>query len=196
MPNNNQQVIDQNITLDVLRKLSGDMLWENAFQPSTHNNLTNNKFRFLLTRCPTVSYFCQRANVPSLGFGTTIQSSSSGVPIRRPGTSYVYEDLQIAFAVDENMTNWLELHNWIKNLGVSYDKDKESLVEFQKTASAYLIILNSAYRPIVNVKFKNIYPTFLSALDFDSSNTDTETMIASATFAYTHYEIETLSNPA
>ena len=46
------------------------------------------------------------------------------------------------------------------------------------------------------VKFKNIYPTFVSGIDFDSSNTDAETIIATATFAYTHYEIEVFtSNP-
>jgi hypothetical protein len=44
------------------------------------------------------------------------------------------------------------------------------------------------------VKFKNIYPTFLSGIDFDSSNTDTETVLATATFSYTHYEIQTFTN--
>jgi hypothetical protein len=127
-----------------------------------------------------------------LSFGTSIQSNPTGISIRRPGTSYVYEDLQIGFAVDENMKNWLEIHNWIKDLGLSYTGTTEKYNENQKVASAYLLVLNSSYRPIINIKYKNIYPTFISSIEFDSSTADTDPVIATATFAYTHYEIEVL----
>ena len=100
MPNNNDQIISGNIPDNILRDMPGDFLFENEFQPSTHNLLTNNKFRFVLTRCPTVTYFCQRANIPSLSFGVSQNSNPTGITSRRPGTSYVYEDLQIGFAVD------------------------------------------------------------------------------------------------
>ena len=189
MPNNSQQIIRDNVPASILKDLPGDMLFENNFQPTTNNTLTNNKFRFVMTRCPTMTYFCQRANVPSLSFGTSIQSNPTGVTIKRPGTSYVYEDLQIGFSVDENMKNWLEIHNWIKDLGVSYNSATEVLNEHQKVASAYLLVLNSAYRPIISFTFKNLYPTFLSGIDFDSSAADTDTIIATATFSYTHYEV-------
>jgi hypothetical protein len=196
MPNNLDQIIIQNVPDSIIRDLPGDALFENFFQPTTHNNLTNNKFRFILTRCPTLTYFCQRANIPSLSFGTTVQSNPTGVSIRRPGTSYVYEDLQIGFAVDENMKNWLEIHNWIKDIGLSYNRNTETLYEHQKVANAYLLVLNSAYRPIITIKYKNIYPTFVSSVDFDSSLPDTDPIIATATFAYTHYEVDVLtSNP-
>lgn len=190
MPINNQQVIKDIIPDGLLKDLPGDFLFENPFQPATNNNLTNNKFKFVMTRCPTMTYFCQRANVPSIGFGTSIQSNSTGITIKRPGTSYVYEDLQIGFAVDENMKNWLEIHNWIRDLGISYRGSTEVLTENQKIATAYLLVLNSAYRPLLCFKFKNVYPTFLSGIDFDSSAQDTETIIANATFSYTHYEVE------
>lgn len=190
MPNNNKQVISGNVPASILSELPGDMLYENSFQPATHNNLTNNKFRFILTRCPTMTYFCQRANIPSISFGTSIQSNPTGITIKRPGTSYVYEDLQVGFAVDETMKNWIEIHNWIKDLGVSYNSSIERFKEHQKVANAYLLVLTSEYRPQIAFKFKNLYPTFLSGIDFDSSNTDTDAVIATATFSYTHYEIE------
>jgi len=194
MPNNNQQIIRDNVPSSILKDLPGDMLFENNFQPTTNNTLTNNKFRFVMTRCPTMTYFCQRANVPSLSFGTSIQSNPTGVTIKRPGTSYVYEDLQIGFSVDENMKNWLEIHNWIKDLGVSYNSATEVLNEHQKVASAYLLVLNSAYRPMISFTFKNVYPTFLSGIDFDSSLADTDTIIATATFSYTHYEVNVFTS--
>ena len=194
MPNNGQQVLRDIIPDNILRDLPGDFLFENPFQPVTNNNLTNNKFRFVLTRCPTMTYYCQRANIPSLSFGTSVQSNPTGVSIRRPGTSFVYEDLQVGFAVDENMKNWMEIHNWIRDIGFSYVGAAEVLRESQKTASAYLLVLNSAYRPFMTIKYKNVYPTFLSGVDFDSSLMDTDPIIATATFAYTHYEIEVYTN--
>jgi hypothetical protein len=187
---NNQQVVKNIVPASVLQELPGDFLNENPYQPDTHNTLTNNKFKFMLTRCPTMTYFCQRANIPSLGFGTSIQSNPTGISIKRPGTSYVYEDLQIGFAIDESMKNWMEIHNWIKDLGISYNTATEVLPEKQKVCSAYLLVLNSNYRPYMVVKYKNVYPTFLSGIDFDSSNTDTDTVLATATFTYTHYELE------
>lgn len=190
MPNNSKQVIKDSVPFGLLKDLPGEFLAENGFQPDTNNLLTNNKFRFIIGRCPFVSYFCQRANIPSLSFGTSIQSNPTGVTIKRPGTSYVYEDLQVGFAVDENMKNWIELHNWIKDLGVSYQGPPEVINEGQKVSSAYLVVMNSQYRPIITFKYKNVYPTFLSGIEFDSSQTDTDNVIATATFAYTHYEIE------
>lgn len=190
MPNNSNQVIKDSVPFGLLKDLPGDLLAENSFQPETNNLLTNNKFRFLISRCPTVSYFCQRANIPSLAFGTSIQSNPTGVTIKRPGTSYIYEDLQVGFGVDENMKNWLELHNWIRDLGISYRSPVEVLNEAQKVSNAYLFVLNSAYRPIITFKFKNVYPTFLGGIEFDSSQSDTDAVISTVTFAYTHYEVE------
>lgn len=190
MPNNNKQVIKDVVPANILAELPGDFLFENPFQPASHNTLTNNKFKFMMTRCPTMTYYCQRANIPSLSFGTSIQSNPTGIPIKRPGTSYVYEDLQVGFAIDENMKNWIEIHNWIKDLGISYQGATEVLREKQKTATAYLLVLNSAYRPYMVIKYKNLYPIFLSGIEFDSSTADTDTVIATATFSYTHYEIE------
>jgi hypothetical protein len=184
----------------ILQTLPGDFLNEYSLAPDTHNLLTNNKFQFFIGRCPRLSFFSQRVNVPSLSFGTSIQSNPTGISSRRPGTSYVYDDLQVGFVVDENLTSWLEVHNWMIDLGINYRGDTEKFVpnkprESQKVSSASLLILNSNYKPIINYTFKNVYPTILSGIDFDSSQTDTDPIIAAATFAYTHYEVQVLTNP-
>lgn len=169
--------------------LPGELLVDNEFQPSNKNNLTTNKFLFVLPRTPYMTYFCQRANLPSLSFGTSIQSNPTAIEIKRPGTRLVYEDLQISFIVDEDMKNWLELHNWMKNIG-TYDTVTERLNEQQKTSNALMYILNSSYKTILNVTFYDLYPTFVSGIDFDSTNPDVDPVIATASFAYTHYKIK------
>jgi hypothetical protein len=169
--------------------LPGDLLMDNNFQPTNRNKLTTNRFLFNMTRTPYLAYFCQRVNIPSLGFGTSIQSNPTAIEIKRPGTRLIYEDLQIGFIVDEEMKNWLEIHNWLKKIS-TYDTVYDYLKEEQKTASALLYVMSAAYKPLLSIYFHDIYPTFLSSIDFDSTSPDSENIISTVTFSYTYYEIK------
>lgn len=194
MPLSEYQTFD-----DYIKKLGfwtpGDVLSTNPIQPANTNFLQNNKFQFKISRCPTVTYFCQRANIPSLSFGISIQSQPGGIVIKRPGTAYNYEDLQVGFLVNEDLTNWLEIYNWIKQIGISYDSSTEVIAEHQKVATGLLLVTDSKYKPIVSVKYMNMFPTFLSSIDFDSALPDTDPIVSTVTFTYTHYEINVLTNP-
>jgi hypothetical protein len=169
--------------------LPGDLLMDNNFQPTNRNKLTTNRFLFNMTRTPYLAYFCQRVNIPSLGFGTSIQSNPTAIEIKRPGTRLVYEDLQVGFIVDEEMKNWLEIHNWLKNIS-TYDTVHDYLKEEQKTSSALLYVMSAAYKPLLSIYFHDIYPTFLTSVDFDSTSPDSENIISTVTFSYTYYEIK------
>ena len=157
--------------------------------PTTNNYLTSNRFKFSIQRCPNIAHFCQRINVPSIGFGNSIQANPTGIEIRRPGTRYAFEDISLGFLVDENMKNWLEIFEWLKSIGI-YTGCKETIKEDDKVSTAYLLITNSAYVPIINVTYHNIFPVMLTSIDFDSTLGDAEPVIATATFAFTHYDIE------
>lgn len=169
--------------------LPGDLLMDNNFQPTNRNKLTTNRFLFNMTRTPYLAYFCQRVNIPSLGFGTSIQSNPTAIEIKRPGTRLIYEDLQVGFIVDEEMKNWLEIHNWLKNIS-TYDTVHDYLKEEQKTSSALLYVMSAAYKPLLSIYFHDIYPTFLTSVDFDSTSPDSENIISTVTFSYTYYEIK------
>ena len=56
-----------------------------------------------------------------------------------------------------------------------------------------LRILNSNYREVAQVKFRDLFPTSLTSLDFDATNTDVQYFTAEATFKYTIYNL-TASN--
>lgn len=181
-----------NIPDSVKEYLPGDFLTDANFQPLTTNFLTNNKFIFILNRTPTMTYYCQRANIPSVTTGVSIQAVPQAVQMQRPGTSVNLEDLQIGFAVDENVANWLEIFNWIKDITL-YGTYVEILREKQKVCDASLIVLNNAYRPIMRFTFYDVFPNYLSGLDFDSTMPDTDNIIASVNFTYSHFNAETIS---
>lgn len=170
-------------------QLPGDLLMDNDYQPTNRNKLTTNRFLFILTRAPYLTYFCQRVNLPSIGFGTSIQSNPTSIEIKRPGTRLVYEDLQVGFIVDEEMKNWLEIHNWMTKIG-TYDTVNDYLTENQKISTALIYILSASYKPLLTVEFYDIYPTFLTSIDFDVTSPDTEFVVSTATFSYTHYKIK------
>jgi hypothetical protein len=181
-----------NIPDSVKQYLPGDFQTNSSFQPEKTNFLTNNKFIFILNRCPNIAYFCQRANIPSVTHGVSIQNNPMAVQIQRPGTSVNLEDLQIGFAVDEQLKNWIEIFTWIKDITV-YGTYIELLKENQKVSDASLLVLNSAYRPILNFKFYDVFPNFLSGLDFDTTLPDTDNIIASVNFSYNYFDVETLT---
>jgi len=178
-----------NLPQSVKNRLPGDLLAKNPKQPENQNNLTTNKFLLYIPRLPTVTFFCQRANLPSLAFGISQQSSPTGVgPINRPGTRQSYEDLQVGFIVDEDMRNWTEIYEWMTSLGTDLGTT-EILPEHQKISSAALYILNSSYNINLTVTFHNMFPISLSGLDFDVSVQDIDPILSTAIFSYTHYTI-------
>ena len=54
-----------------------------------------------------------------------------------------------------------------------------------------LIVYNSKNIPKVEVKFKNMFPTSLSSLEYSQESSDVEYFKASASFRYLYYEVAT-----
>ena len=59
-------------------------------------------------------------------------------------------------------------------------------------SDATLIIYNSKNIPKLEVKFKDMFPTSLSSLDYSQESTDVEYFKATASFRYMYYEFETI----
>ena len=122
--------------------------------------------------------------------GVSLQSNPTAMDIKRPGTRHVFGDLSVTFVVDEDMKNWLEIYNWIRDLSNDTNAYSDILREDQKTSSALLTVFNSAYKPIIKVYFYHLFPTSLSGIDFDATLPSVDAVAAAATFTFTHYEIQ------
>ena len=177
-----------------------------AFQ----NQLTNRNFLspagflFNITKEPKVSFFCTSASIPYLSFETSIQPSYLK-DIDVPGEKLTYGDLIIRFLVDENLENYMAIHNWLTGIGfpetpeqfktqTTNDDNLRDLKEQWSDGS--LAILNSQYRKTADVKFRDLFPTSLTSLEFDATENDIQYFTAEATFKYTVYNIvDTEGNP-
>ena len=115
-----------------------------------------------------------------------------------PGEKVAYGDLTLNFLVDENMENYMAIHNWITQLGYpeSTENFKDLVTEVDGTremmnqfSDASLFILNSNYRTQSILKFKDVFPYSFTSLDFDSTVSDVQYFTAQASFKYTIYNI-------
>jgi hypothetical protein len=85
-------------------------------QIDNRNFLSPVGFKFTLSKEPKGSFFCNSARIPEINLGTAIQPSYlEGFDV--PGDKLTYGDFSLRFLVDENMENYMAIHNWLTGLG-------------------------------------------------------------------------------
>ena len=166
-------------------------------QVGNRNFLSGVAFKFNLTKFPKVDFFSNSARIPELNLELA-QQSSYLKNIAVPGERLTFGDFTLRFLVDENMENYLAVYNWLTGLGfpettkefADLIKDKDGQRDPKEAfCDGTLRILNSNYREVAKVKFNDLFPTSLTSLDFDATNTDVQYFTAEATFKYTIYNL-------
>lgn len=164
-------------------------------QITNRNFLSPAGFKFNIAKEPKVSFFCNTARIPEINLGLAIQPNYLK-DIDIPGEKLTYGDLTIRFLVDENLENYMAVHNWLTGLGAP-----ETLQEYKDLidgagenpnkafSDATLRVLNSNFKDAAVVKFKDMFPYSLSSLEFDATIPDIQYFTAQASFKYTIYNI-------
>ena len=169
--------------------------------PDNLNYLSNISFRLTMQDAPNLTWFCQAVNVPGVSI-EGIDIFTPYVTIPYAGNKVSFEELSVRFIVDEHMKNWTEIYDRIIATGLTEGHEKYRLLKDSNTlhprggivSTLVLTILTSAMNPQMEFYFYDAFPISISALDFDSANTDLEYFTATAGFRYTNYEIKNLLN--
>ena len=181
--------------------------WD-AGNPSELDYLKPNGFRFQIHNIPNVSYFCQSANIPDITLGE-VQTPTPLVDYFTPGEKVNFGVLNIRFLIQEDMTNYKELYNWLIGLGnpekteqytnfiqsqnyrfpLANERAVEQLAPF---SDASLFVLDSNNNPQLRIVFEDSFPIALGGLDFDISSGSTEYFQGIASFRYRQYKIENI----
>lgn len=174
-------------------------------QLKNRNYLSGVGFEFTISRAPMVSFTGNQVNVPGLSCGFAEQPTYlKNIPI--PGDKPVFEDLIVRFLVDEELKNYMEIQRWIR--GINYPESLSEIANFQKQQGKYtgftdqknlysdatLVVLNSKQLPQFQVKFENIFPYALSAMQMDATIEDYSYFTAEVSFKYTIYDIYDMRN--
>ena len=175
------------------------MTTRNAFagQIQNRNFLSPIGFKFTVSKTPKVNFFCNSARIPEIVLGTAVQPNYLK-DIDLPGDKLQYGDFSLRFLVDEQLENYMAIHNWLTGLGfpqtaqeykdLTTDQDDQRDPN-QAFSDGALHILNSNYRNVAVVKFEGMFPTSLSSLEFEATDNDINYFTAEVNFKYTVYNI-------
>lgn len=163
--------------------------------PENLNYLSPLNFKFLLKRAPHVEFFIQKVNIPRILL-KQVDTGNHFVKVPYPGDHIDYGELRIVFKVDENLENYLEIHNWIKALG--FPENYKEYKDIHKNASytgkglysdITISVLSNIKTINYDVMFVDCFPITLSDLEFKTTDPDVKYLEASATFKYSYYDI-------
>jgi hypothetical protein len=163
--------------------------------PSNRNFLSPLNFKFQIKKAPHVNFFIQKVNVPEMLLSPpNFPTPFSNVPI--PGEHIKYGELQISFKVDEDLQNYLEIHNWIKALGKPENYDQYKEIQDKKSwtgdgiySDISVMILSSTHAANYEIVYIDAHPFSLSGLNFNTVDSDVKYIEASASFRYNYYDI-------
>ena len=187
-------------------------------QPTKLDYASPTQFKFSILKLPKVEYFCTAVNIPGVELtGASQATSLKDIPI--PGNKLNYEPLQMRFIVDENLENFQEIHGWLVGLGYPRDhtefqnllasgtdrfpgrntsvstepgKDKIATADTGGTYSdATLTVLSSKNNAQVEIRFRDVYPTGLTGLQYDQQAADVDYLTATVSFNYLVYDFAT-----
>lgn len=166
--------------------------------PVNKNFLSPLNFKFQIKKAPYINFFIQQVNIPAI----TLQTADTGNPfvnIPFPGEHLKFGELKITFKVDEDLQNYLEIHNWIRALGKPETFDQYKNIQDKPIASGdgiysdiSLIILSSSKMPNYEIVYVDGYPVSLSDLIFNTVDSDVNFIAATAIFKYTYYTISNI----
>ena len=186
-------------------------------QPTELDYADPTKFKFSITKLPKVEFFTTQASVPGVTLGESIfPTPFKEIPVQ--GDQLTFDNLEITFIVDEKLENYKELHQWL--VGIGFPRARTQFASFRKEESevfptadsvtgdatkpgrptgvqamygdATLTVMTSKNNTIMEVRFSDLYPVSLGALQFDQQATDITYLTATATFSYKLYEMFTI----
>ena len=163
-------------------------------------------FKLSIDKIRGVDFFCQSASIPAVSLDAA-DTYTRFNKIPQPGDELQYEQLQLSFLIDENLKNWYQVHDWMREIATpksskefEYKRGKLSSdnrntkptdlsnISNQWRSDCSLFILSSNYQPVAEFIFRDAWPTSLSTLTFDSSVQDLQYFTAQLTLSYTYYD--------
>ena len=140
-------------------------------------------FKIDSTTYPNLEYFCVGATLPGLSL-SSVPAPYRGVNLDFTGDRLAFEDLAIRANITENMENYIETFDWMHNLSQTTNAEGFK-------ADATLLVLTSHNHVIKQIKFKDVFPTSLSTVEFDAQADTVEYVQMDISFAYTNFEFIT-----
>ena len=157
-------------------------------QPLNTNYLQTTKYQVSLSFAGDAVYFCQDVNLPGVELGSAVQATP-GIDLFNPGTKLSYNPFRMTFIVNENISSWKTIYDWMNQMSNNQDGTTK---RYREKQMGTLTILSNLNNPKIRIKFSDIYPTSLGDIQFSTTGSAEEIITATAEFRYNYFEIENL----
>jgi len=150
------------------------------------NNLTSNTnllspvgFKLTINRqkYANTEYFITNFGIPEISAGEVQMNFRGGISYQTSETRQ-FGGLSLRFAIDEDMKNYTEIYDWMKDNTEKYE-----------VADMILSVMSSHNTVNKQFQFKNAFPTSLSGVDFNVQSNDVEYAQADVAFRYDEFLI-------
>jgi hypothetical protein len=171
----------------------------NNIQPQNVNLLQQTKFLLTFSRIPNAQYFCQTVNIPGVSMSEALQPTPF-VDLYRPGDKISYDTFDISFIINEDISSWTDIHDWIRAMTFpdNFDeyanlKNLSPFIGNKKTpqySDGALQINTALGNRKLSIEFSDMFPVNLSSINFTTEDENNTTMTATASFRFTQYKIK------
>ena len=163
------------------------------------NMLSPLGFTFNINKLPGFSEFVQSVTIPGVQLGFSERPSPfKQLPVY--GDHLTYSELNATFKVNEDMSNYIEIFNWINGLGfpegfeqyANLDTPDNNVSGSGVESDANIMVMSSAMNPIIRIDLQDLFPIALSDITMDSRDTNVEYIEATASFKFLTYRFTVL----
>jgi hypothetical protein len=170
--------------------------------PTNYNVLSPVSFRFTIKKLPNVSFFCQSVTVPEMRT-TGVKRPSPLRDFEVYGDTLEFGILDVTFLIDEDLANYMELYNWLRAMtspdnfsgyNTTLNNSDDGLgVHGGLVSDATLHILTNSKNTNKNIQYKDIFPTRLGGLNFESDVGAVTASVGTVTFSLTDFTVESVT---
>lgn len=171
--------------------------------PQNTNYLQPTKFLLTFARALNAQYFCQSVNLPGISINELPQPTPLA-PLYVPGNKINYEHFTMTFIVDEELRAWTDIHDWIKGMSFPNSPTQYNQLNQQgraatqapqpQYADGILHIHSGLNNPNITIHFADMFPVSLSTIDFTTTDDNSTTMTATATFRFAYFDIKRVAS--
>ena len=189
-------------------------------QPTVFDYSQSNQFKVFIPIFPITEWFVVRANIPSVNLGVADQYTPF-VQVQVAGDHITYGDFSITFIVDENLKNYMEMYNWMKNIGFPFSHEQFNKLErpdyqdrsggqvYNAESDTYskandrdlytdivLQIMTSKNNLVAQCEIYEAFPTTIGAIEYSQQETDMTYATCEVGFAYSWFDVKPVSSTA
>lgn len=161
--------------------------------PANRNFLTNTGFQMVVQKLPDTAFFVTKWDVPNITLNPAY-SNNPFVKMPETGDKIEYEPLTIRYKINEDLSNYVELYTWIRQMGFSeshqeFKRIREQSEGFSDKCEISVFVLDSKKQPIVEFQFHEAFPIGVTGWNMDHGAGNVRTLEGTAIFTYATFSI-------